>query len=72
MTCPQNLVHVSRSLSLAAEERDAVVATRLSFGGSGRGDFPREVALNVFLFPRLGGFSDGLCLKQTILFPSRS
>ena len=54
--------------SLAAEVRDAVVATRLPIGGSDTGDFPREVALEMFLFPRLAGFSDGLCLKQIILF----
>ena len=54
--------------SLVAEEHDAVVATRLPIGGSDTGDFPREVALEMFLFPRLAGFSDGLCLKQIIHF----
>lgn len=43
----QEKCHVS---SLVAEERDAVVATRLPIGGSDSGDFPREVALNCFCF----------------------
>lgn len=55
-------------VSLAAEQHDAVVATRLSIGSSEPGDFPREVALEMFLFPRLAGFSDDLCLKQIIHF----
>ncbi len=54
--------------SLVAEEHDAVVATRLPIGGSDTGDFREGSGSRLFLFPRLAGFSDGLCLKQIILF----